>query len=185
MFNLTPPRREQARLSSGRAVRHHAGVATSTTNPRRAIPSVERLLRAAAGAALAARYRREHVVETTRMVLDDLRRAATDGARVPADAEILARVRLRLEGGSTPRLMRVINATGVVRHTNLGRAPLAEEAIAALTAAARGAVNRELDLESGRRGDRDALLAEDLRALTGAEASLVVNNNAAAVLLLL
>ncbi|TMA39538.1 MAG: L-seryl-tRNA(Sec) selenium transferase [Deltaproteobacteria bacterium] len=185
MFNLTPPRREQARLSSGRAVRHHAGVATSTTNPRRAIPSVERLLRAAAGAALAARYRREHVVETTRMVLDDLRRAATDGARVPADAEILERVRLRLEGGSTPRLMRVINATGVVLHTNLGRAPLAEEAIAALTAAARGAVNLELDLESGRRGDRDALLAEDLRALTGAEASLVVNNNAAAVLLLL
>ena len=155
------------------------------TNPRRAIPSVERLLRAPAGATLVARYRREHVVETTRLVLDDVRRAAADGARVPPDAEILERVRTRLEAGSARRLTRVINATGVVLHTNLGRAPLAEEAVAALTAAARAAVNLELDLESGRRGDRDGLLTEDLRALTGAEASLVVNNNAAGVLLVL
>ena len=154
-------------------------------NPRRAIPSVERLLSAPAGAALAARYRREHVVETTRTVLDDVRRTAGDGGRVPPDEEILERVRTRLEEASTPRLRRVINATGVVLHTNLGRAPLAEEAVTALADAARAAVNLELDLASGRRGDRDTLLADDLGTLTGAEASLVVNNNAAAVLLVL
>ena len=154
-------------------------------NPRRAIPSVERLLQAPGGAALAARYRREHVVETTRAVLGDVRRAAADGGGVPPDDEILDRVRTRLETGSSARLRRVVNATGVVLHTNLGRAPLAEEAIAALVEAARNGVNLELDLASGRRGDRDALLADDLRALTGAEASVVVNNNAAAVLLVL
>ena len=154
-------------------------------NPRRAIPSVERLLQAPGGAALTARYRREHVVETTRAVLGDVRCAAADGGAVPPDDEILDRVRTRLETGSSERLRRVVNATGVVLHTNLGRAPLAEEAIAALVEAARNGVNLELDLASGRRGDRDALLADDLRALTGAEASVVVNNNAAAVLLVL
>ena len=142
-------------------------------------------MRAPAGVELAARYRREHVVETTRAVLEDVRRAAVDGGDVPPDGDILDRVRRRLETGASPRLMRVINATGVVLHTNLGRALLADEAIAAVVDAARGAVNLEFDLASGRRGDRDALLADDLRAVTGAEASLVVNNNAAAVLLML
>ena len=119
------------------------------------------------------------------MVLDELRQAASDGAAVPPDDELLARVAARLEAAAEPTLRPVVNATGVVLHTNLGRAPLAEAAIAALAAAARGATNLELDLLSGRRGERDALVAEDLRALTGAEATLVVNNNAAAVLLVL
>ena len=169
------------------AVRHHGRpVATpEAPNPRRAIPSVERLLRAPAGSALLARYRREHVVETVRAVLDDARRAASDGAGVPDDAALIARVAARLEAGSSPRLGRVVNATGVVLHTNLGRALLAEDAIAELVAAARHPTNLELDLVTGRRGERDALLADDLRTLTGAEAALVVNNNAAAVLLAL
>jgi len=154
-------------------------------NLRRAIPSVERLLRAPTGAALAARWRREHVVGTTRAVLDEVRRAAREGTPVPPEDEVLRRVAARLEAGSAPRLVRVVNASGVVLHTNLGRAPLAEEAIAALVAAARHASSLELDLASGRRGDRDRLVEEDLRALTGAEAALVVNNNAAAVLLAL
>ena len=163
-----------------------AAVARSeASNPRREIPSVERLLQAPAGAALAARWRREHVVETTRAVLEEIRRATGDGTAVPPADEVLRRVAVRLEAAAAPRLVRVVNASGVVLHTNLGRAPLAEEAIAALVGAARHAANLELDLVTGRRGERDGLVADDLRALTGAEAALVVNNNAAAVLLAL
>jgi L-seryl-tRNA(Ser) seleniumtransferase len=154
-------------------------------NARRAIPSVARLLEAPVTAALLARYRREHVVATIRTVLGELRGAVATSAAVPAPEDLLARVRSRLEAGSAPRLAPVVNATGVVLHTNLGRAPLAAEAVAAVVTAARGAVNLELDLVTGRRGERDALCSEDLRALTGAEAALVVNNNAAAVLLVL
>jgi L-seryl-tRNA(Ser) seleniumtransferase len=160
-------------------------VTSSRANPRRAIPSVARLLEAPLGADLVGRYRRAHVVEAVRAVLDDLRRAAGGAASIPPDAELLARVASRLASLSAPRLVPVVNATGVVLHTNLGRAPLAEDAVAALVAAARGATNLEIDLVSGGRGDRDALVADDLRALTGAEAALVVNNNAAAVLLAL
>jgi L-seryl-tRNA(Ser) seleniumtransferase len=161
------------------------GAASGTmppVNPRRAIPSVDRLLNAPAAAPLLARFRRGHVVETIRSVLDDVR---SDGAPVPADDDLIARLAARLEASPAPRLGTVINATGIVLHTNLGRAPLAEEACSAVLASARGAVNLELDLTTGRRGERDALVADDLCALTGAEAALVVNNNAAAVLLAL
>ena len=142
-------------------------------------------MRAPAGAALVVRYRREHVVETVRAVLDEVRRAAPAAAGMPDDAALIDRVAARLEVASAPRLVRVVNATGVVLHTNLGRAALAEDAVAELVLAARQPVNLEMDLVTGRRGDRDALVADDLRALTGAEAALVVNNNAAAVLLAL
>jgi L-seryl-tRNA(Ser) seleniumtransferase len=146
---------------------------------------VDRLLRDPAAAKLAGRYRRERVVEAMRLVLAELRHESGGATPVPGNAEVLARVAARLAVESAPRMVPVVNATGVVLHTNLGRAPLAETAVAALAAAARGAVSLELDLSTGRRGDRDALVADDIRALTGAEAALIVNNNAAGVLLLL
>jgi L-seryl-tRNA(Ser) seleniumtransferase len=154
-------------------------------NPRRAIPSVERLLQGPAGDALVARWRRAHVVATVRAVLADVRRAAADGAAVPDGETLLRRVEGRLEASAAPRLARVVNATGIVLHTGLGRALLAEQAVEAVVTAARHPVSLETDLTTGRRGDRDALVADDLTALTGAEAALVVNNNAAAVLLAL
>ncbi|HLK11609.1 MAG TPA: L-seryl-tRNA(Sec) selenium transferase [Candidatus Binatia bacterium] len=154
-------------------------------NPRRAIPSVERLLRTPAAEPLLTRWRREHVVEAVRAILAEIRRDAGPGTTVPDGAALLAAAGRRLEAAAGPRLVRVVNATGVGLHTNLGRAPLAPSAVAALVAAATGAVNLELDLATGRRGSRDGLVADDLRALTGAEAALVVNNNAAAVLLVL
>src|SRR5262249_23607596 len=168
-----------------RALGHDAGVAVSPVSRRahRAIPSVERILRTDAAAPLLVRWRRDHVVETVRLVFAEVRRALDAGADVPAGAVLGARIAARLEASAAPRLGRVVNATGVVLHTNLGRAPLAEAAVEAVVSAARGAVNLELDLTTGRRGNRDALVEDDLRALTGAQAALVVNNNAAAVLL--
>src|SRR5689334_15736328 len=106
--------------------------------PRRAIPSVDRLLGTAGGAELVRRYRRERVVEAIRAVLDAVRRA--DGP-VPEPGELVGRAGARLESASVPRLGPVVNATGVILHTNLGRAVLAEEAIAAVAEAARRAVN--------------------------------------------
>ncbi len=149
----------------------------------RRIPAVERLLRAPGAAPLLTRWPRERVVETLRAVLREVRRSLDGGGAVPTDEELLASVASRLDAAAAPRLVPVVNATGVVLHTNLGRAPLAEPAIRAVAEAARGAVNLEVDLVTGRRGSRDGLVLEDLRALTGAEAALVVNNNAAAVLL--
>jgi len=152
-------------------------------NPLRAVPSVERLMRTPAAQALVGRYRRERVVEATRLVVADLRRTLAGGGALPAESELVADVAGRLLAAAAPRLTPVVNATGVVLHTNLGRAVLAEDAIAAMTTAARQAVNLEYDLLTGRRGERDGLVLDELCALTGAEAGLVVNNNAAAVLL--
>lgn len=156
-----------------------------STDALRAIPSVERLLGSPAGQALAMAYRRARVTEAVRGVLDEARRGVRSGGPVPSGDEVLAEVARRLAREAAPRIVRVVNATGVCLHTNLGRALLPEAAIAAMVEAARHPVALELDLATGGRGRRDALVEEDLCALTGAEASLVVNNNAAGVLLAL
>jgi L-seryl-tRNA(Ser) seleniumtransferase len=121
-------------------------------------------------------------VEAARTVLDRAREEIRAGAD-PGD--LPARVRDELAAVRAPSLRRVLNATGVIVHTNLGRAPLAAEALAQVVEAARGYSNLELDLHSGTRGSRQDHVAAILRRLTGAEAALVVNNNAAAMLLAL
>ncbi len=123
--------------------------------------------------ALAARAAREVVAE--------LRAGIRAGEPLPDD--IPARVRARVEALRAPVLRRVVNATGIVLHTNLGRSPLAPEAAGAIAEVARGYSNVELDLDSGARGERLVPVRDRLRELTGAEDALVVNNNAAAVLL--
>ncbi len=112
-----------------------------------------------------------------RAVLDQRRRELLEGLEDSPD--LVARVRRQLKLG--PK--RVLNGTGVIIHTNLGRAPLADSAAAAVSAAAYGYLDLEFDLESGRRGAREARVADLLRELTGAEDAMVVNNGAAAVLL--
>lgn len=118
-------------------------------------------------------------------VLEAAREQATEGGGVPNLDELTTRTVAVLGQRVRPRFRRVINATGIVLHTGLGRAPLAPQAVEAIAATAGWYTNLELDMESGKRGSRAAQLAPTLRELTGAEAALVVNNNAAAVLLLL
>src|SRR5256714_2589925 len=121
-------------------------------------------------------------VDAARAVLARARETIGAGGD-PGDLEALLRAELR--GARAPRLRRVLNATGVLVHTNLGRAPLADQALERVVEAARGYSNLEYDVERGRRGSRQEHVSAALRRLTGAEAALVVNNNAAAVLLVL
>jgi L-seryl-tRNA(Ser) seleniumtransferase len=121
-------------------------------------------------------------VDAARTVLARARETIAAGGSPGDPAELL---RAELRAARAPRLQRVLNATGVIVHTNLGRAPLAAQALDRVAEAARGYSNLEYDLADGRRGSRQEHVAEALRRLTGAEAALVVNNNAAAVLLAL
>jgi L-seryl-tRNA(Ser) seleniumtransferase len=121
-------------------------------------------------------------VDAARVVIERAR-AAIKAGEDPGD--LVEQLSTELASARRPALRRVVNATGVIVHTNLGRAPLAAEAIARLTEVARGYSNLEYDLAAGTRGSRQAHVAGILRRLTGAEAALVVNNNAAAVMLAL
>ncbi|MDQ6722336.1 MAG: L-seryl-tRNA(Sec) selenium transferase [Candidatus Dormibacteraeota bacterium] len=111
--------------------------------------------------------------------------AAERNGTVVSDAERLSQVEARLRAAVAPRLLRVINASGVILHTNLGRAPLSRAAVDAVAAAAGSYTNLELDVSTGRRGERSSLLEGLLMGLFACGAALVVNNNAAAVLLAL
>ena len=158
------------------------GLPAATRERLRALPSVEAVLVSEAGRAALQIHPRPRVVEATRRVLGTLRARILQGEPVTFSSDALGPVLVAL---GTPGLRPVLNATGVVLHTNLGRAPLAPEALAAVQAVGRGYSNLELDLESGERGSRFAPVLEALRTLTGAEDALVVNNCAAATLLAL
>jgi L-seryl-tRNA(Ser) seleniumtransferase len=162
----------------------------SVTRPLQAsIPSVDRVLRLAPVAALVADHGRDAVVSAVRAEVDALRAALGGRKRAAPGAaameNIAAKVAARLAAAAAGTLQPVFNLTGTVLHTNLGRAMLPQAAIEAIANAAGNAVNLEFDLESGRRGDRDRHLDALLAQLTGAEKATAVNNNAAAVLLVL
>jgi L-seryl-tRNA(Ser) seleniumtransferase len=158
-------------------------------DPRRAIPAVEGLLAGPAFASLLRELPRERVIAATRAVQHRVRQMVSAGTAPPAGiAEpewYAAAVRAELAEWLRPSLVPVLNATGVVLHTNLGRAPLAPAALDALAATAGGYSNLEYDLETGGRGSRYDHCVAQLRRLTGAEDALVVNNNAAALVLAL
>ena len=151
----------------------------------RALPQVQRLLEMPGALALIREFSRPGVTAALRGTLDHVRATLRRGEPVPAPADLLNEARRRLIEERRPVLRRAINAAGIVLHTNLGRAPLAAEAVEAAAEAARGYSNLEFDLEAGTRGSRTQGIEPLLCALTGAEAALAVNNNAAAVLLAL
>jgi len=151
----------------------------------RQIPSVDRLLGHPFAEELIASYGRQWVTEAIREVLAELRENLQQEKTLPNDDELLRQVEARLQTQAQPTLQPVINATGVLIHTNLGRAPLSQAAIEAMEAVAGGYSNLEYDLAAGKRGKRDLHAESYLTRLTGAEAALVVNNNAAGLLLVL
>ncbi len=149
----------------------------------RSLPSVDALLADEAVATLVERYGREVVVGACREALDEAREQIRREGTPPD--ELVNRVKKIAAHKSSPTLVRVINGTGVVIHTNLGRAPLSDAALQAMAEVGSGYSNLEFDMESGRRGSRYSHVAAFLAELSGAEAALVVNNNAAALVLAL
>jgi len=154
----------------------------------RNLPGVDKLLESGAGAAMVERHGKPAVASALRRGVEAVRNRILQGdellASVDADTLKVAVFNIALEN-LTPRLRRVINATGVVVHTNLGRAPLASEAVEAMAEVAPCYSNLEYDLEQAARGSRQSLIEELLCELVGAEAAMAVNNNAGAVFLAL
>jgi L-seryl-tRNA(Ser) seleniumtransferase len=151
----------------------------------RLLPSVDELLQSSTGQQLIHRYSRSLTLRAVRASLTQARAQIRDGALCPSSDDLLALAAGMLELEQRPNLRPVINATGVIINTNLGRAPLSQEALQAVQRATGGYSNLEYELEAGERGSRHAHIAGLLCELTGAEAALVTNNNAAAVLLAL
>jgi L-seryl-tRNA(Ser) seleniumtransferase len=149
-------------------------------DPRRDLPSVDELLRRTEVASWSEKWGREPVRARIREVLSRAREDLQSGAPAPTTERVLAEILRNLEH-DRPSLQTVINGTGVVLHTNLGRAPLARGAARAAASVASSYSSLEYDLEAGTRGDRYSHCAGLIAELTGSEAALVVNNNAAAV----
>ena len=147
---------------------------------------MDRLLRSDAARPLIESFGRSEVARNVRVALEELRQVGLDASQIgTSETKILGAVEAMLLQGAKGSLRRVINLTGTVLHTNLGRALLPEVAILAVADVARGASNLEFDLGAAGRGDRDHHLEAAIIRLTGAEAATVVNNNAAAVMLIL
>src|SRR5262245_47373264 len=152
----------------------------------RHLPSVDEVLKTQAALAAVDRFGRPAAVGAIRVALDETRAALKTGQGNGAGIDTIAAAALsHLDGGAQPNVRAVFNLTGTVLHTNLGRTVLAEAAVEAAVTAMRQAIALEFDLESGRRGERDSLIRGLLCELTGAEDATVVNNNAAAVLIML
>ncbi|MEX0761025.1 MAG: L-seryl-tRNA(Sec) selenium transferase [Dehalococcoidia bacterium] len=151
----------------------------------RALPSVERILQDVHLSALAGQYSRTAVTGLVRIEIERARLNIRNGMPPPPRDAIVAAVLERAREAWSPWPRRVINATGVVLHTNLGRAPLSTAAINAASAAAAGYSDLEFDMSSGKRGSRQSHISEQLAHVTGAEAGMAVNNNASAVMLAL
>ena len=151
----------------------------------RQLPSVDRLLQTEAAQGLVQDFGRSLALQALRARLESARASIREGGAVPETLELLAQTRETLHDWLVPTLRPVINATGVILHTNLGRAPLSAAAQQAVLATAAGYGTLEFDLPRGTRGKRDLHAEGLLTRLIGAEAALVVNNNAAAVLLAL
>jgi len=152
-------------------------------DPRRALPSVERLLSSEPFVMLAGRFTRAEVKREVVRILEEARR--TPGSAVLTSESIVATVESSLETGHDLLLRRVINGTGILIHTNLGRSPIGQNTWTGAADDVTGYTNLEYDLASGERGKRDELLEPLAQRLFGCESAILANNNAAAVLLLL
>jgi L-seryl-tRNA(Ser) seleniumtransferase len=158
-----------------------------TRGGRASLPSVDRVVTSPEGTALAERYGRAVLVDAVRAVLADQRAQMASGGDAPSAgaAALIAEAAARIESLMRPSLRPVFNLTGTVLHTNLGRALYPQAAIDAASRAMAGPVNLEYEIEGAARGERDNHVESWLMRLTGAEAAVVVNNNAAAVYLVL
>ncbi len=161
-----------------------------TPTPRSALaalPSVNELVASLESRGLVSRLGRRVVTDAARAEINEARnslRAGSNGASAPTTEALATRAAERLELSDAAGLQRVINATGIIIHTGLGRAPLAESVVDALVEVARGYAPVELDMPTGARGKRSRVIAPLLCELTGAEAATAVNNNAAAMTLI-
>jgi len=151
----------------------------------RSLPSVDRLLHSESATQLITTFGRPLTLKAIRLVLESSRKSIQEGKALPSDETLLGDVQELLKDWITPTLRSVINGTGVIVQTNLGRAPLSQEAREALLQAANGYTTLEYNLETGTRGKRDQHCEGWLCQLSGAESAMVVNNNAGAVLLIL
>ena len=158
---------------------------TQETNPLRRLPPVTRVLDAPPLAAIRDRFPADAITAAVRAELDAVRRDVLAGADVPDADDVAIRAASRLDRESAPKIRPVINATGVVLHTNLGRSPVHESAAMAAYEAARGYLNLELDLATGKRSSRQLNVRDGICRLTGAESATAVNNCAAATVIVL